>query len=422
MLLAIFAIGLLAAWMIVNIRGRVVLSAPIVLDGSGLAVSVPAGAGWEHTPAWVYESDNSMTLLAQRRLMKQAEVELRWRYMLGAAPMDLEEVLKERLAGSTAKIDALEMPAGSMMKAARVSTPGAANEPVYYIALAPLAQGRSIELHVIPKRMDFDLFYAETLLTQTAQSMIYQTTQEALAGAAMLEQFCRTKNNSPLEESFLISESSGRTTGYFSAQQENRKDDIRKIVSRHYDAQQFLMESSLQFNPAEGQFTWETRLMTPMTMNPRLYQISQEDAHHLKVTSNYEKDKTLYVDSCILPELLLTEFVQLYQPSGAESVVTVVLAGTGQIVPVRVKRVSPQEAGVKLDDVSTVVRVEYLHSADYYDEFYVNNQGRVIGRFERQPRRQDRLWKQANPEEIKKMFGGKPENSLQAAPKPKEYI
>ncbi len=167
MLLAIFAIGLLAAWMIVNIRGRVVLSAPIVLDGSGLAVSVPAGAGWEHTPAWVYESDNSMTLLAQRRLMKQAEVELRWRYMLGAAPMDLEEVLKERLAGSTAKIDALEMPAGSMMKAARVSTPGAANEPVYYIALAPLAQGGSIELHVIPKRMDFDLFYAETLLTQT---------------------------------------------------------------------------------------------------------------------------------------------------------------------------------------------------------------------------------------------------------------
>jgi hypothetical protein len=386
MLLAIFAVGLLAAWMIVNIRGRVILSPPIGLDGSGLSVCVPAGEGWEHTPSWVYESDNSMTLLAQRRLMKQAEVELRWRYRLGAPPMNLEEALKERLAGSTAKIDALEMPAGFVMKAARISTTGAANEPVYYIALAPLPQGRSIELHVIPKRMDFDLFYAETLLIQTAQSMVYQTTQEALTGAAMLEQFCGMKNKSPLEESFLISESSGRITGYFSAQQENRKDDIRQIVSRHYDAQQFLMESTLQINPAEGRFTWETRLMTPMTMSPRLYQIRQEDTHHLKVTSNFEKDKTLYVDSCILPELLLTEFVQLYLQSGAESVVTIVLAGTGQIVPVRLKRVPPQEAGVMLNDVSTVVRVEYLHSADYYDEFYVNHQGRMIGRFERQPR------------------------------------
>lgn len=407
-LLALFAMGLLAAWIIVKARDHVPLSAPIALDGTGLSVSVPVGTGWEHTPAWGYETDNSMALLAQRRVM-QSGVELRWRYVFCAPQISLQEVLKERLKETQAVVEPVEMPAGSSMEAVRISTPPQTQEPTYFFAMANLGHGRRIELQVTPEQLDFDLFYAETLLKDAALSMVYQTTEEMAAGTALLKQFYETMETAqPKEESFLISEARGRTTGFYYAKHEpDNGGAVRRIETRYYETQQFMMEGTLKIGRRQQPFNWQTRLTVPMTTGLRSYEIQADENGRLNVSSNFEAGKTLYPDPFILPEAVLSEFVRLYLEGTEESVVTLAIAGIGQVAPIRIRKIDPQEATARSEEVRTAVRVEYLHSADFFDELYFDEQRRLVGRFERQPRRPDRLWDRVEPEELRHVFGDK---------------
>ncbi|MCE5186915.1 MAG: hypothetical protein LLF76_12395 [Planctomycetaceae bacterium] len=404
-LLAIFALGLAIAWALTKTRSHTPMTEPIALDGSGLRVSVPAGVGWDHT-AWAYESDNSMALLAQRRLTQRAEVELRWRYIMAIEPKTLRQVIEERLAGSAAQSKMLEMPEGTSMEAAQVTTPGPLQEPTYYIAWTSLPHGRAVELQVIPAGPDYDPLYMESLLRDTAMSMIYQMPEEMAAGVAMLERFWQDlKPAGESEEAFLIRDARGRSTGFFYAHQQAATDPniVRRIEARHYELQQLRLESSLEVGRGGDSLHWQTRLMVPIATGVRQYEIRKQ-AEKLLVTSSLDQKKTLYSDNDLLPELLVAEFAAMVLPATQPSVLLEALAGTGQVVPVRFKRLVPQET-IAGQDAAGAVRVEYLQARDFFDEFYFDGQGTVIGRLERQPNRPDRVWQKSDVQELKKIFG-----------------
>lgn len=420
-LFGLLLIGMFAGWLIVKARTRVVLTEPIALEGSGVSVRLPGGIGWEHTPAWVYESDNSMALLAQWRAGRETAAEVLWRYTLAAKSGGFEESLEERLAGTPAKIEKLEMPKGALMEAVRITAP---EQPTHYIAAAQLKYGRTIELQVTPKTAEYDMLYAEAVLRDTAMSLRYETPEELEAGKALSEQFLeKLQEGAGAPEAYLIKEGRGRTVGfYYVTDQAAEQEGVRRIESRHYDTQQFMMESTLQIGPAARPFEWDTRLTVPMATGVRLYKIERQEEGPLAVTSNYENEKTLYPEGAILPELMMTPYVQFWMASGAGDVVTDVLAATGALVPVRISHIAPQEAMATAEEVAKAVRVEYLHAANFFDEFYFDAESKPIGRFERQDRRPDRLWEKSDADALKKLFGEKLNMTPQETPAPKRYF
>lgn len=421
-LLLVLLMGVGAAWLIVKAKSRVMLSDAIALAGSGVSVRVPSGAGWEHTPEWVYESDNSMALLAQGRVGRQTVIELRWRYTLSAPSKGLGEMLQERLAGTATITEPVEMPAGALMEAAQITAPVEAQQPTYYVAMAQLEHGRTIELQVIPKHSDYNPLYAEALLMDTALSLEYKTPEELGAGAALLERFFTTiEQSAPKEEAFLIKEGRGRTIGFFYAKYTAQTDAVRTIESQHFDAQQFMMESTLRVGRAGKPFTWETRLNVPMSTGLRHYEIQLDDQGQLNLTSNFEKEKALHVEEFILPELLLTDFARLLMESDRVSVVTDVLAATGAVVPVRVSLIEAQQAAASSDQIASAVRVEYLHAEGWFDEYYFDADGQAIGRFERQPRQPDRLWERTDLAALKQTFGDRLKVAAPATAAPIRY-
>ena len=107
--LAIFMIGLLTTHLIVKFRAKVVLSDLVLLPGSGLSVSMPAGPGWERTAAWQYEeSENSMTLVGQFRQPGRGNMEVRWRYVFSTPDGSEHELLEGYAQKIGAEIQSFE--------------------------------------------------------------------------------------------------------------------------------------------------------------------------------------------------------------------------------------------------------------------------------------------------------------------------
>jgi hypothetical protein len=405
-LLIIFVIGLLLAWMVVRSRSRILLTEPIGLRGSGLSVRLPGGTGWEYTPAWTYENDNSMVLAAQRRLSPQTAVKMTWRFEFCSKPVELEDVLAERLAASNAAVQRLEMPAGTGMQAARVTASEGAYNAVFLIARKNLDFGRALELQVLPNHPGIDPFYLEDLLRETASSVIYEAPAELEAGMELLNRFfSRLEADQVAEESFLLTDSRGRTIGFYYRDHQASAANHVVLRSRHYDAQQFRVDSTLEIGRLGDPFHWETRMRLPAAA-VQSYSIRRGEDGGLAVSAVGGKARQIAcIEQHLLPEMLLTDFVRLFIAQERNEVVVDVLSGTGMVVPVQIGHINTEEAAARSQEVATAVRVTYLHGRDFFDELYYNKDRELVGRFERQPRRRDRLWDRRRPEELGDLFG-----------------
>jgi hypothetical protein len=404
-LLIIFMIGLLLAWMVVQKRSTIVLTEPIGLTGSGLSVSLPGGAGWEYTPAWTYENDNSMVLAAQRAFSPQAVVKMTWRFEFCTSSPTLKEVLTRRLAQSNASVEMLEMPAETGMEAARVSASDGAYMTIYLVARKNLDFGRAVELQVLGSP-GIDPLYMEDLLRKTSSSLVYETPSELAAGIELQGRFFSTLGAESFEnEAFLITDQRGRTTGFYVADKLSEDRDISEIRSRHYDAQQFRIDSTLEIGKLAAPLNWKTDLKLPGAAG-QTYHIRSRQEGGLVVTSPVGQEKVIMCSQQhLLPEILLTDFVRLLLKSDSGQVIVDVLSGTGMVVPVQIGRIDREQASAQSADVATAVRVTYLHGQNYVDELYYNKDTELIGRFERQPRRQDRLWDRSGLNELRHIFG-----------------
>lgn len=405
-LLIIFVIGLLLAWLVVEKRSGIVLTQSIALNGSGLSVRLPGGGGWEYTPAWTYENDNSMVLAAQRRFSPQAAVKMTWRFEFCSRPLELEAVLAERLAASNAAVESIEMPAGTGMQAARVTASEGIYNAVYLIARKNLDFGRAVELQVLPSHPGIDPFYLEDLLKETASSVIYETPAELAAGMEVLNRFFSTLEAEKVaDESFLITDNRGLTTGFYISEKQAANGNLLKLRSRHYDAQQFRIDSTLTIGQPAAPFEWETRVTLPGAA-AQAYRIGRQEDGSLTVTgSSGEKREIVCSGQRLLPEVLLADFVQFLLASEQKEVIVDVLSATGMVVPVLIGPVDVEKAAARSEDVAEAVRVSYLHGRDFFDELYYNKDRELIGRFERQPRRRDRLWDRSGLEELRHVFG-----------------
>ena len=94
-LLALFIISLLIAQTIVKVRGRVKLSDPIPLNGTGLSISLPKGDLWQSSQAWNYKN-SKYTLNSILRSTSASAPQLQCTYSLAEKPMTTQERIDEK--------------------------------------------------------------------------------------------------------------------------------------------------------------------------------------------------------------------------------------------------------------------------------------------------------------------------------------
>lgn len=412
-MLAFFVLAVILAQFVVNLRQRVTLSEPITLIGSGLTVSQPKGAGWESTKNWQYETDNSLNLVSQHIYGSQREiqVEVRWRYGLCCSAGSAQELLQKRAdqaSASFGKIHTIQQEVP--MEYAAIRSPGE-SERTYYVGIARLEYGRTIELQVLPKHPH--AVHGEELFLKLAGSLRYTPSPKLQGGKTLVDalwQSIRTDaylSNSDSDDAFVIKNIRNKPIGYFY----NRlstfgdKQGHLRISNRQYEENRVLVESTLLVNAVEKEFTWKTSIKRIHLGDPRTYTIRGREGI-LDVEFDVDENKTFTSSSLMVPELLLPAAAALsLSLEQADDVVIVdVLASAGFVVPTLIQEIDPAAALAKSDEVERVVRVRFLNHPNSFEELYFNADDQLIGRLEQLATGSRRLWEPATRDELRQLF------------------
>lgn len=410
-LLGFFVLGLIVAQMVVRVRQQVILSEPITLAGSGLSICKPISSGWESTANWQYESDNSLTLVAQQFQGTSREVEIRWRYQLCSPADSAKDILQHRAEQAGAifgAIQTLDQPV-PMDYVAIHSADGSGR--TFYVGIAHLDFGRSIELQVLPRRVD--LFYAENLFHTLAGSIQYQPSPQLQSGKDLVNALWETIQTGAAamsakeDAAFVIKNTQKQAVGYFHNQYSrpgaNSPGQLH-ISNRQYELNQSLIESSLWVDGSEKTFVWKSSIQRIGMGRPRTYTIRKEPDDVLTVELDFDKDRQFPSNCLLLPELLLTEAAKLFLDRPEEKLVIDTLAVAGFVVPTVFEKVDPANALARSESIARVVKVDFLNHPQSFEELYFNSDGQLIGRLEQQSLKRIRLWELTTLTELQRIF------------------
>lgn len=411
-LLAFFVLALMLAQLVVNLRQRVTLSEPVALPGSGVSVSHPKGAGWESTKSWQYETDNSLNLVSKHIYgsKRNALVEVRWRYGLCCPAGSARELLEQRAAAASATFGRIytiqqEVP----MAYAAISSPGELNR-TYYVGIARLDYGRTIELQVLPQH--FHAGNGEELFLKLAGSLRYTPSPQLLGGKELVDTLWQNIQSHDLlskshgDDAFVIRNIQNKPIGYFYNDLLALGDEQGqlRITNHHYEVDRLLIESTLLLNSDDKKFMWKSSIQQIHLGDPRTYTIRSGDDGMLEVEMDFDEKKRFLPSSLLVPELLIPAAAALSLEQTQDAVIVDVLASIGYVVPTLIREIEPASALAKSEDVERVVRVRFLNHPNSFEELYFNADGKIIGRLEQQATGPRRLWEPATPDELKRLF------------------
>lgn len=410
-LLAIFALGLLIAAIIVKQRTRVELSEPTILDGAGLAVFLPDNPDWRRTPSWQYEqSEDCMTLVGKFRSQVHGSIEVRWRYYFVTPPGTEKELLKSQARRVGAEIKEFDSAGENRKMVYAKMISGSTPKEEYYMGLMRLDFDRSVELLVQSRGMSH--IYEEDIFLSLANKVQYQMPVEVADGRTFLDSLVKLGlHNAPLngmvDEAYLIKDPVGSVLGYYFARHSLYIDQgkrLRRVQIRYADKSTYNMESTLCFEPDEKEFHWETSVRYPGNKESQTYKIEHDDNGHILITSNVEGTQSLWINRLVLPEPLLTQAAVNFLKTEYRSVVIDVFSGSGQLVPVRLENISPLQAKAKSESTAFVVRLNYLHHEDSYEDLLLDESLNLLGKYEQLSRRRIRIWDAVTPNELEQFF------------------
>ena len=410
-LLAIFFIGLLISGLIVKMRSRIQLSTPLELPGSGVTVYLPEGSGWEYTPTWQYEeSADCMALISQFRNISGRGIEVRWRYYF-STPAGSENELLQKQADSIGAEILMVGTTGqeNRMVYARMISHGATTEE-FYVGMLRLDYDRSVELFV--KSYGMSSTYEDSVFELLAQSMTYQRPQELEDGRTFLDQFLEKSSRLDsadqwADEAFIINTVQGSAVGYYYAHRSshtNQDEMLSHIQIRHVDNILFNLKSDLWFSPIRKSYRWDTAIQFPDARGPRSFQLELDENEVFSIVSNTTKPRSIKNVHFFLPEVLLTQAAISFAQSSFDAIVVDVVSASGQFVPVLLTKIEPEQSHARSEQVASVVRMDYLHQEDSYEDLLFDASSKLLGKYEQISHRSIRIWNAADPTELQNRF------------------
>lgn len=430
MLLGFFALGLALSFLMVRSRTAVDLSAPVKLAGEGISVVLPVGAGWKSLTEWTYERDNSFTLVSAYSIQGPPLAEVRWQYRLAEKPQSAEALLQQyaaRFAGQAGEIQQFDC---ALSFRWIHLFPRTSNEELL-LAVAVPADGRVLLLQL---RSNIEPLYLRDLFERLAAGVQIDTDPRREAGKKLTDELADQIYPDWLREItaqpavFLIRGAGPRPVGYsrtMAAQIESEESlrtglDYEEIQAESRDPG----KTSGRFRAAEdgSEFVWIThRIMRSRASQTSLH--LQPD-RALEIQDSYGRQDTVWPALSAVPEILLPALARAMTRPDQPEVIVDVIASAGWIVPAVLSQETAEAASETMEQTQVVIRVNFLHDAENFEEYYFDSQGDWIGKYERMPGQTPRLWKKATWEELLFYFGDlfdKPEKSAQQMNPPAEH-
>jgi hypothetical protein len=106
-----------------------------------------------------------------------------------------------------------------------------------------------------------------------------------------------------------------------------------------------------------------------------------------------------------VPEILLPFYVWHFAQSSYERALSDLISAAGLIVPTELTRLDAASSRIKSESVKYVIKADFLHDPQNFEEYYFDAEGNLLGKYENYADLQNRLWEKSTMKQIIFYFG-----------------
>jgi hypothetical protein len=408
-LLAMVVAGIFFAKLIVDFKGRILLSPPITLSGSGLTVHLPLQNNWRTLKEWQYERDNSFVLPARLVERSGPVMDVYWKYDLNTTAADSRQALEETVSHAGGKlVDIAQTTAACPMEYGRVSMPQ--NRIELYVGAVRLDFGRVLILQV--QSGPEDTSSAKNVFLMLANSVRYEKPAEMTRGEELLQKL-RQFETSVLfadipRQNLLARDAAGGARGYETVQftvDTRGRVQIDKTMTFRISA--VIRRKENFFESAHPFETFDWRCQSDSVSSPSgIFSLRLKDDGVLTIEDPAGRTQTCRPGPVIVSQMLMDVFVRFFLEAEQQKTVLDVLYDDGRIIPAQISSIPLEQAKAKAQEMAFAVRVESLNGAT--TEFYFDADKKSLGKLTLEVNRQTLLWERADQKDIEKYFNTHP--------------
>ncbi len=391
-LFIIFALSLLAGHLLVIRRQSIELSAPYVLDFTGISVSVPAGEGWTSYDSWrFYNEDSDIMLTSQLTVKGHIVAVVQWRYVIAPEKTTTFRLLSKRAAvGGAEKIKTGQYSVkNALIEWAHAKVPGGIRD--VFFGVAQLGNGRAIEVEAMAPS---DPVLAKQIFAKVCKSLKYEPNELIKKGekyiasvkdAGVASLIARGTNLS-WERVYVFDKPTEDASGYllevFNEDPDAEDKKVIKGDTRSYIAHGSNWIKKDTFFKCDDRFDTffqQTRIERSDNARIPITVIEQTSDGTLKgVNEAFLKDKYYWPGKNVVPEILFDSILAGFIDCEYDDMIIDIVRGECLIVPAFVTKMSEMEAR-KLDERADYgIRVEHLDAKKKFDEILFNGNKQII--------------------------------------------
>ncbi len=382
-LFGLFVAGLIGAWLIVSVRGRILLGEPVPLAGSGLSVSLPQGGNWQSLPDWQYEQDRSYVLISRQMHRGRSSGDVMWRYHLAPEPMTLKrrlELCAIRAGGRLTDCRQLDGPLKMMWGQIL------AGDSAALVGYCELDWGRILELQV---RMSDEPWYAQDLFEAIGKAIAYEKSPAVAEGAALVQRLSGAGTKELFgafqgQSNFVVRDSAGVVKGYM-------RENLR--IEAGQTGETFRIEKTSSVNlPGFGQsedvltgvnpykdFKWNSKSRGLGSVQGVGMELRYDADGLLETTDAGGEKASFRPGSTAVSELLIDSAAREMLNGTGGKVWLNVISGSGQLLPALAERIDAEQAAARQPGVEFAVRVMFINGSGLAEEIYFDSSKQVIG-------------------------------------------
>ncbi|MCK4753214.1 MAG: hypothetical protein KAS75_07190 [Planctomycetes bacterium] len=376
--LAILIITLLLAQLIIVSKSGVSLSKPIILDGTGLSVPVPAGGGWQSVYKWEY-NDNAFTLSSIFVPYSTTATTLAYcKYLLAPTAESLDARFEQKAL-------AVE---GQIAKTGTTNTDYLSIDWVYikrekplfdlFFGTVKLPNNRQLDIEVHQTTGDTAL--AERTFEAIVENLRFEDNQLLEAGSEIIAGIkgrgldSLLKNQSP-QRFFLIKDARKHIIGFLTETLTELSQESRlniRVTSFYYlrDRRPVEQVTSFQSNTAYDEFIWKSETANRIGRTKTEVTLDKTGIMTVRNFGVGAEDENFPLGGAAVPEILLDfVFSQMFQ-SSREKFIIDIIQPDGTITPALISKDETQQTPYAL-------KLQLLDGSGFFEKVYLDDQMQI---------------------------------------------
>ncbi len=385
--LGLLVVALLIARLIIASRSAIVLSEPIVLEHSGLSISIPTGRGWRSENRWLYQEDGFTLSGVFVPHSANPTILVQCQYLLAAEEVSASALFEQRVREIK----------GVLNKTGQTGTGSLTLDWAHirkqktlfntFIGTVLLANNRRLNVEVDEVAGDTEA--TERLFNKIIESLSFEGNPLLAAGTEIvtaikdvgLDRFLR---NEEQQNAFLIKDTARRTIGFTTDvlidSQQNSPLNIQG-ASLLYLQGRYALEQATFFQSDNNFDEFEWQIERVERKNRTGTEISAEYLGPVTVKrfGPQAGEKSYHAGQAMIPAVLVDMVFEQMLDSDYEKIIIDIIKTDGAVAPMLVSRTEATDQAGDIGDIEYALIAELLDDRGFSEMIFFDSQKRILG-------------------------------------------